>query len=329
MAVPPVAKRIKWSFDPLPADEVERLRTLDQGGKEWLEVKETKGMLSTTKIAPATGFGYDSIPPFYYWELLSERVPKAVFTESELERMNIGTEREPHIRDLYCRHYDQQVVEGGILLHPDHHWIGGSPDGLVLAKKGTRAYEENYGNWPQPLAGCIEIKHATYKMRNETRDIPKYHMFQMQTMMEIAGLPWCDYVVYHEYNTALHRSVNWRNKDAPFVPPSKGLMCVWRVWRSRAFWSWIFPYVRHFMECLVHDVAPERKWRAPENERPKIRITTKLPETEVVRDPETGHLVKLSVATLTGRKRTRGNNPLPAANPLKKRRTVVGLGLCK
>lgn len=43
-----------------------------------------------------------------------------------------GQQYEDIARDIYIEQYNDPVVEFGLILHPVHRFLGGSPDGISL-----------------------------------------------------------------------------------------------------------------------------------------------------------------------------------------------------
>jgi len=79
----------------------------------------------------------------------------------------------------------------GFWVHPDYHWLGGSPDGLIGGS-------------------LIEVKCPYYK--NEPhQEVPIGYMAQIQGCMEIAGYEWCLFGSWTEYDFTLFKVD--RNKE--------------------------------------------------------------------------------------------------------------------
>jgi len=129
---------------------------------------------------PAKG-AYASQATVYAAEIVAKRL--GVYTESPPSYwMERGTEMEPHAKASYTAETGREIVDVGFLV-PDHtEAYGGSPDGLVDG-------------------GLIEIKcpkpekviqyHAEGTMPDEYKP-------QVQGLLWISGLPWCDFYGWHE-----------------------------------------------------------------------------------------------------------------------------------
>lgn len=87
-----------------------------------------------------------------------------------------GTLLEPIARDLYDARFNRKSHEIGLVQHPLHPWLGGSPDGITECGR------------------LIEIKcPLTRKIENK---VPKHYIAQVQLLMEILDLDQCDFIQY-------------------------------------------------------------------------------------------------------------------------------------
>jgi predicted phage-related endonuclease len=95
--------------------------------------------------------------------------------------MRWGTEQEPNARALYEIETGVEVRQVGFTIHEEYAWCGASPDGLV------------------GLDGAIEIKcpnTATHLETVENQKIGSRYYAQMQWLMFVNDLAWCDFVSY-------------------------------------------------------------------------------------------------------------------------------------
>lgn len=96
-----------------------------------------------------------------------------------------GTANEDEARTTYAIETGCAVTETGFHLHPEHDWLGASPDGLVGRD------------------GLVEIK-APFKLRDadavpdELLALNNRHLYwhQMQCQMAVMGREWCDFAVW-------------------------------------------------------------------------------------------------------------------------------------
>jgi putative phage-type endonuclease len=156
MTHPTVIKLLESKFD-------------DQRSDEWFALRGN--MLTASDLAAALGCNFFKHPE----TLILEKCGLAKkFTGNEhTER---GIRLEPHVRDLYEKTCNKKVHEFGLLVHPEHRWLGGSPDGIT--DDGI----------------LIEIKCPN---KISTR-VPVYYMPQIQLLLEIIGIEECDFIQYSE-----------------------------------------------------------------------------------------------------------------------------------
>jgi putative phage-type endonuclease len=142
----------------------------EQRSPEWLELREN--MLTASDAATAIGANPYEKPR----DLLVKKVGKKKWDGNEATRR--GTILEPIARDLYDARYNRKSHEIGLVQHPVHTWLGGSPDGIT---------EDGL---------LIEIKCPL--TRKITDKVPKHYIAQIQVLMEILDLPECDFIQYRD-----------------------------------------------------------------------------------------------------------------------------------
>lgn len=87
-----------------------------------------------------------------------------------------GQKYEDVVTDLYRLRNNTEVLDFGILTHPEYSWIGASPDGIT------------------PDGIMLEIK-CPYR-RPITGIPPFYYWIQVQLQLEVCDLEYCDFVEY-------------------------------------------------------------------------------------------------------------------------------------
>lgn len=148
-----------------------------------------------------------------------------------------GTLLEPIARDMYDAKYNTKSHEIGLVQHPEHKWLGGSPDGVTECGK------------------LIEIKcPLTRKIENK---VPKHYIAQIQLLMEILDLPECDFIQYRPVTdttpeefvvTNVKRDHEW---FAYYLPIMK------------AFWDRVIEGRKTGFTCEVVDEDPPLKREDP------------------------------------------------------------------
>ena len=113
---------------------VQQQPRIEQRSDGWYK---TRGLLLTASdVASALG-----IPPFPSYqgdskaELVRRKAEQAIgintFTGNEATRH--GQEHEQEALDRYAAETGEQLMDFGLLIHPDHSWLGGSPDGITAS----------------------------------------------------------------------------------------------------------------------------------------------------------------------------------------------------
>ena len=172
----------------------------DQRSDEWLKLRGT--MLTASDLATAIGDNPYEKPS----DLLLKKCG-AVRWDGNAATAH-GTLLEPVARDLYDQRYNQKSHEIGLVQHPVHKWLGGSPDGVTESGR------------------LIEIKCPL--TRKITPAVPKYYLPQIQLLLEVLNLEVCDFIQYRpgppeEFEvTEVNRDREWFAKILP---------------RAKAFWD--------------------------------------------------------------------------------------------
>lgn len=132
-------------------------------------------MLTASDVATALGENHYETPQ----KLLLRKVFKLKWGGNAATEH--GTRLEPIARDLYDERYNHKSHEIGLVQHPVHKWLGGSPDGVT---------EDGL---------LIEIKcPLTRKIESK---VPKHYMPQIQLLLEILDLEECDFIQYRPGGT--------------------------------------------------------------------------------------------------------------------------------
>jgi putative phage-type endonuclease len=140
----------------------------DQRSPEWFALRGQ--MLTASDIAAAIGTNFFKHPE----ALILEKCGYRKFNgNADTAR---GTRLEPFVRDMYDNQTNSKSHEIGLLVHPIHKWLGGSPDGVT---------EDGI---------LIEIKCP----KKISTKVPDYYMPQIQLLLEIMDLEECDFIQYCE-----------------------------------------------------------------------------------------------------------------------------------
>ena len=143
----------------------------DQRSQEWLNLR---GNLLTASDA-ATAIGLN---PYEKPDGLLAKKCGAARPWAGNEATAHGTRLEPMVRDLYDMRHGQISHEIGLVQHPVHKFLGGSPDGITESGR------------------LLEIKCPL--SRKIKPEVPGYYLPQIQLLLEIMDLEMCDFVQYKE-----------------------------------------------------------------------------------------------------------------------------------
>jgi hypothetical protein len=111
-----------------------------------------------------------------------------------------GTRFEPIAKEIYCHIENVKLVDLSCVNHPEHTFLGASPDGLILTN------DERNGR-------LIELKCPISRAFSDDTPIPDSYYHQMQLQMECTGLVECDYVEM-QFKTVNYSE--WSVTDAEF-----------------------------------------------------------------------------------------------------------------
>ena len=153
---------------------------IEQGTKEWRDVRKLKFTASNANTIIANGKGLQTLVD----EMLAEYYSSGNYPEYTDEyknyQMKRGNDYEEQARKIYEFETGNKVKQVGFIELDDR--VGVSPDGLIGDD------------------GLIEIKNHSDKvfMRlAETKKIDKKYIDQMQMQMFVSGRSWCDYFAFN------------------------------------------------------------------------------------------------------------------------------------
>jgi len=167
----------------------------DQRSDEWLALRGT--MLTASDLATAIGDNPYEKPS----DLLLKKCGAIKWGGNAATAH--GTALEPIARDLYDERYGRTSHEIGLVQHPVHTWLGGSPDGVTEDGR------------------LIEIKCPL--TRKITPAVPKYYLPQIQLLLEVLDLEVCDFIQYRpgppeEFEvTEVKRDREWFERILPIA----------------------------------------------------------------------------------------------------------------
>jgi putative phage-type endonuclease len=177
---------------------------MEQRSPEWFSAR--RGKLTGSNVGAALGVNPWKTPD----DLIRSMVRKYHGEPSDFNG-NVATEygqlHEPLAQMDYQSRTGNFVEECGFFVHPEHDWLGASPDGLIGDD------------------GLIEIK-CPFGLRNKTgadlvfktaEEQPHYYA-QMQIEMACTGRSWCDFFQWAKNRTRIERvdfDPDWFNDALP------------------------------------------------------------------------------------------------------------------
>ena len=158
------------------------ITTMEQGSKEWLELR--LGKVTASKMSDVLSKGRGTAPSktaeTYMMELIAEKLTGQSKPFFENDAMRWGTETEPQARAMYSINNDFVHVEE-VAFVEHNEFIGISPDGLVGDD------------------GLLEIKcptSVTQIKRALSDDYAVDYYEQIQCQLWVTERKWCDFVSF-------------------------------------------------------------------------------------------------------------------------------------
>ena len=165
-------------------DKLLKLELPEQRSKEWYALRDT--MLTASSLADAVGKGHFKSRD----DLLIEKSSLTPPPRFSSEITEWGVKYEPVATTFYEKLNNLEVLEFGLVPHPDFKIFGASPDGIC-----SQESPEDY------IGRMLEIKCPP--KRKFTKEVPEHYWMQMQGQLECCDLEECDFlqVKIEEYST--------------------------------------------------------------------------------------------------------------------------------
>ena len=159
----------------LQMDKLQKLVLPEQRSKEWFEMR--KGMLTASSLACALGDDHFKSRN----ELILEKVEDKQIPFLPNPITEWGVKYEEIATKFYEALNDLEIIEFGLIPHPDFTIFGASPDGICS------------NDSPDEFIGrMLEIKCPP--KRKFTKTVPKHYWYQMQGQLECCDLDECDFL---------------------------------------------------------------------------------------------------------------------------------------
>ena len=172
----------------LSGEQQTNIENIPQGTPEWIQARKYR--ITASNFAAAAGWNkYKSRN-----ELLKDLLWNTFKGNQATEW---GSRHEPTARQMYVDHMNSLIEKGeseytavkvrqtGLFIHENMPWLGASPDGLVLGTTASGKQEKF----------LLEIK-CPFSKKFYSPAVPEYYMCQIQGIMALMNLPFCDFMVW-------------------------------------------------------------------------------------------------------------------------------------
>lgn len=204
---------------------------------EWYEVRE--GMLTASDVAAALDIKpYESYRGSPRKELLKKKLEKTPFSNMFTAH---GNEYEDVARRKFEDATGESVLEFGLLVHPEHKWLGASPDGVTVSGK------------------VVEIK-CPISRPIIAGEVPHHYFPQVQIVMEVCDL---EETVFIQYKPS---TITW---------PLDEEFDVTVVKRDRDWFQRVLPELKSFFDefqMAKESFVPEPKRTSPDRDGKRVRV---------------------------------------------------------
>ena len=201
----------------------------EQRSEAWLKLRGN--MLTASDAASAIGTNSYQTPD----DLLLKKCGLGEkFTGNEATEW--GTKMEPVAIEMFEEQSGEKVNELGLIPHPEHSWLGGSPDGLTDSN-------------------ClVEIK-CPMRRKIIPGQVPLHYQAQIQLCMEIMDVESCFFVQYAPIE------ISWPNEavfDVTVVPRDREWFAKYLP-VMKAFWDKVLYFREHIDELPKPKEKKKRK----------------------------------------------------------------------
>ena len=128
----------------------------------------------------------DASPASRHEILLSKLVPREFNSGGGARALVWGTQFEPVAKQIYEDIHKLQIVDTSCIPHPEHAFLGASPDGILITQDTS---DPQYGQ-------LIEFKCPISREFDDSTTVPAAYYHQMQLQMACSGLNVCQYAEF-------------------------------------------------------------------------------------------------------------------------------------
>ena len=167
-----IIKHEKYNRRKQQLDILKKLELPEQRSKEWYEMRKEK--LTASSLAAAL----DKCHFTSRNELILSKIEEKPYESNEITEW--GVKYEDIAIAFYEEMYNVNVLDFGLIPHPEFDAFGASPDGIC----------EDTGN-DEYMARMVEIKCPP--KRKFTKSVPPHYLMQVQGQLEVCDLDECDF----------------------------------------------------------------------------------------------------------------------------------------
>ena len=139
--------------------------------------------------------------------IVSKLVPRDSGNQGGARSLMWGTQFEPVAKNIYETMNGVRIADTTCVPHPEHSFLGASPDGLQLDN------EQRFGR-------LVEFKCPISRDFDETTPVPDMYIHQMQLQMACTGMDACDYA---EFKFKIVNYSEWMDTDVKYKSAFLGM----------------------------------------------------------------------------------------------------------
>lgn len=220
-------------------EEILKRPQLVQRSPEWFEARES--LITASDAAAALDIKpFESFTKSARAELLRKKVYPEPFSSPAMAH---GVKYEGEAREKYEAMSGEEVLEFGLLIHPELTWLGASPDGITKSGK------------------MVEIKCPTGR-QIVPGHVPEHYFPQVQVCLEVCNLEEAVFIQY---------------KPEELVWPKEAILDITYVKRDREWFQTNVEKLHSFWKEMME--AKAAKVPRPEPAPKRARGVTKMPTT--------------------------------------------------
>lgn len=177
-------------------EQVIKIMNLPQRTEEWLQARQ--GRITASNYGAAVGHNPYTSAKKLVIEALWKTFQGNAYTQWGNDHEDEAAHVYKRFLDKYFPHEFYHIHFPGLIVNRHNPWVACSPDGLPV----QFVYDKKTGQ-VKHIRFLLEIKCPGRKQLYDA--IPPYYFDQIQGIMGILNLPWCDFVVWIPEKTQIRR----------------------------------------------------------------------------------------------------------------------------